>query len=109
MNPRGFAPPVPGMTNTNGMSAGAVDPMTMTAVMMGNRQPDGPSSVGDKMQQVVQLLREVAQADPRLSMLVGGALQMLMEGPPMNQQGSGGGAPGASVPPAPSMPVGGPS
>ena len=94
-DPRGFAPPIPGVTKTEGVaSPEALDPMGRLSMAMG-RAPQAPSSIGDKMAQVVQLLREIAQSDPRLAMLTGGALKALTEGPPMG-------------PPPPSMPMGGP-
>lgn len=105
--PLGFAPPIPGMTGGEGTAPGQADPMQMVAMMLG-MSPAGKDTTTEKMSKVVQLLREVAKEDPRISSLVTDALKLLVEGPgqgqPAQQQTQGGPMPQ----PGGSMPVGGP-
>ncbi len=68
------------------------------------------------MAQVVQLLREVSQSDPRLSMITSEALRVLIEGgqsripPPPPMAGPGGPGPMGAMPVGrnPATPIGGP-
>lgn len=118
-NPSGFAPVVPNVTNTSGMSPdimnsagppGEPGSMEMLAKMMGSKpEMKGQATVGDKMMQAIQILREVAQSDPRLAMLVGTALQSLIQGPNMGAAAPGASGQSPAVPGAsPSTPTGGP-
>lgn len=92
--PAGMAPPIPGITESSGVSPGGMGPMQMLAMMMGKQaQPD---SAVEKMATVVQLLREIGRSDPRLGMLAAEALKSLTEGPsgtPGTPQPSGVGGP----------------
>jgi hypothetical protein len=119
ITPSGFAPVVPNVTNTEGMPPDAVNAagppgspgsMEMLAKMMGSKPGmQGQATVGDKMMQAIQILREVAQSDPRLAMLVGTALQSLIQGPNMAGQAPGASGQAPAVPGAsPSTPTGGP-
>jgi len=123
--PLGYAPPIPGVSRTEGMppgmpptglqngnsdpdidggagipgsgSPGGLDPMTMLALALGTRPQGTQMGSGDKMAQVVQLLREVAESDPRIGSIASGALQVLIQGPPG----------GAAPPGQPPIPPGG--
>lgn len=95
MSPVGFTPPVPGMTKTEGVSPAGASPMSLLSMLMGNR-PQGDQTAGDKMAQVVQLLREVAKTDPKIGMVAGEALRVLIEGPSALA--------GTSGPPGPTAP-----
>ena len=75
---RGFAPPIPGVSQTSGESPSSLGPMEMIATMMGMRQK--PEATGDKLAQVIQLLREIAKEDPRIGLLTSEAMRVLMEG-----------------------------
>lgn len=78
--PAGFAPPIPGVTESDGVGSAGMGPMQMLAMMMGRQaQPDAAT---EKMAQVVQLLREIGKSDPRLGMMATEALKVLVEGPP---------------------------
>ena len=97
----GFAPPVPGLTASQGVTPGTASPMSMLAMLLGQKSPP-PDTTQEKMSQVVQLLREVAKSDPRIGMIASEALRVLIEGPP--------GRLGASQPPGAGGPtMGGPS
>src|SRR3990167_6801828 len=99
--PVGFAPPVPGLTASQGVTPDSASPMSMLAMMLGQKSPP-PDTTQEKMSQIVQLLREVSKSDPRIGMIASEALRVLLEGPP--------GRSGASQPPGPGGPmVGGPS
>ena len=78
--PAGFTPPVPGLTESSGVTPDTMGPMGMLAMMMG-KSPQ-PDATQDKMAQVVQLLREIAKSDPRAGMIASDALRVLIEGPP---------------------------
>ena len=111
-NPAGFAPTIPGVTSTASPPPGEMSPDTILAMMMGMR-PQAESASPDKMAQVVQLLREISKQDPRLGMIAGEALRVLIDGP---RPGSGGPGPMSGGPAgapntfgsAPSLPIGGP-
>jgi hypothetical protein len=77
--PVGFAPPIPGVTESAGVGPEGMGPMQMLAMMMG--QQAEPDATTEKMAQVVQLLREIGKTDPRLGMLATDALRVLVEGP----------------------------
>ena len=104
----GGPPPMPGgppgMPPTPG--AGGTDPLTMLAMAMGTRPPTPGAGTqmgtGDKMAEVIQLLRRIMDEDPRVKPLAAGALQMLVQGPPPSS-----GAPPGSGPMLP--PGGGPA
>lgn len=101
-----MAPAIPGLTEGNGTSPGAISPMQMVAMMMGMR-PSQPDSTTEKMATIVQLLREVSKEDPRLSALTSDALNLLLEGP----SGGGSGSPTTSAGPGmpgSMLPMGGP-
>ena len=88
--PVGFAPPVPGLTASQGVTPNSASPMSMLAMMLGQKSPP-PDTTQEKMSQIVQMLREVSKSDPRIGMIASEALRVLLEGPP--------GGPGASQPP----------
>lgn len=96
-SPLGAAPVVPGLTQTNGISPDAMDPLQMIALLMGLR-PEPETSAADKIEQVIRLLREVAREDPRIGFLANDALRLLVEGPALMR-----GSPGWTPP----TPVGG--
>ena len=104
LEPRGFAPVIPGFTRTEGPEPPG-DPMAMLSVLLGLGKKEG--QVEDKMARVVQLLREIAQEDPRIAPIAGDALRALIEGPPPFLRGSGS-AQGPAGPTVPSAPLGGP-
>jgi len=104
--PAGFAPAVPGFTSGAGPLPGKPSPDAMLAMLMG-RNPPQAQSTGDKMSQVVQLLREIGQQDPRLAFLTGDVLNRLISGPQIMQQSSTGGGPQIQGGPT-TIPVGGP-
>ena len=113
-SPAGFAPVIPGVTSTATPPPNGMSPDTLIAMMMGMR-PQGGNASPDKMAQVVQLLREISKQDPRLGMIAGEALRVLIDGP---QPGPGGPSPMMSGGPAgaplgmpgqaPGLPIGGP-
>lgn len=96
--PMGMAPPIPGVTGTQGVSPSDAGPKDMLSMVLG-MQPGLQMGATDKMAQVVQLLREIAKDDPRQGMFASQALEMLTSGPP---PGGPGKPPGAMPPPMPS-------
>lgn len=114
LDPRMSAPPIPGVTRTEGTLPGeGMDAVTRLATLMGLRGvSQKPSSSPEKMAQVVQLLREIAKEDPRLAEMAGGALRALIEGPSAGQAVRPIGGPGevaGLMPPRPAVaPLGGP-
>lgn len=104
LEPRGFAPVIPGLTRTEGPEPPG-DPLDLLSVLLGMGKKDGV--VEDKMAQVVQLLREIAREDPRIAPIAGDALRALLEGPPPFLRGPGG-AQGPAGLMAASAPMGGP-
>ena len=99
MPTQGFAPAVPGVTSTNGLSPSSVSPMQMVAMMMGQR-PQGEDSTTEKMSKIIQLLREVSKDDPRVAMLANDALRLLVEGPQSGPGNMGGASPSPGPMPA---------
>jgi len=100
---QGPPPVVPGVTGTQGIAPGGLDPMQMVAMMMG-MAPGKKDTTIDKMAKVVQLLREVSKEDPRIALLANDALKLLVEGPQSGPP-TAGGSPGRAVSP---IPMGGP-
>lgn len=103
--PGGVAPPIPGLTETSGVSPDSISPMTLMAMMMG-LNPGKEDTVGQKIEQVIRLLRELGQGDPKMAPLAMDALRALTEGlpqvqapsgPPVPNRGSVGGGPGGMV------------
>ena len=104
---QGFPPVIPGLTSGEGTSPGAMDPMQMVAMMMGQNPPQNGSST-EKMSQVIQLLREIAKEDPRIGLLANDALRLLVEGPQSGPQAMPAPPSGAGPMPGGSIPMGGP-
>lgn len=102
--PVGFAPPIPGTTETNGLSPDMLSPMAM--MMMAAGMDTGKDTTGKKMETVIKLMREIQQSDPRMAPLLSDALRLLIEGPSQGQ-GPPGAGPGMGMPPGVS-PSGGP-
>lgn len=102
--PKGFAPVIPGLTRTEGPESSG-DVFDMLSMLLGKGQKE--PAVTDKMAQVVQLLREIAQEDPRIAPIAGDALRALIEGPPPFLRGSVAGQ-GPAGPAVSSVPMGGP-
>lgn len=102
--PLAFAPPVPGLTQTNGVSPDMLSPMAMMSMMMGQNIGKEDSTT-QKIETVIRLLREVGQSDPRMAAITGEALQMLVQGPSNANMSSTSPTMGAS---AAGVPSGGP-
>ena len=80
-----------------------VSPMAMMMMMKGMNP--GKDTTASKIEEVIRLLREIGQEDPRIAPLTADALRLLIEGPPGPgpvPQGPGQG------PGGPPMPAGGP-
>ena len=101
-SPMGAAPPIPGITATEGMSPDMISPMALMMMMKGMNP--GEDTTARKIEQVISLLREIAEEDPRIAPLTSDALRLLTEGPNPGQ------GPQASPAPMPNqpMPAGGP-
>lgn len=104
LGPTGFAPPIPGVTNGNGMSPDNLSNMAMLSMMMGMK-PEKEDTAGQMIEQVIQLLRKAGNTDPRLAPLTMDLLQRLTEGP-SSGSGAPGGAAGMGASP---VPAGGPT
>ena len=82
-----FAPSIPGMSSDSSMPPAPGEsplsgggPLSALAALLGGRPKQGTNTTGDKMAQVVQLLREISREDPRIGALTSEALRVLIEG-----------------------------
>ena|SRR3990167_3312030 len=101
-SPSPFAPPIPGVSETDGMSPDMLSPMAM--MMMATGMDSGKDTTARKMEEVIRLLKEIGQSDPRIGTLTADALKLLIEGPSAT---AGQGGPPGMPPPAPAGGPGG--
>lgn len=101
LNPVGFAPSVPGVSQTNGTAPDSLSGMALMSMMMGLK-PEQEDSSGKLIEQVIQLLRKAGQQDPRMAPLTIDALRLLTEGPPGGSAPMGGSTVGMGSAPVPS-------
>ena len=104
LGPVGFAPSIPGVSQTSGTAPDSLSSMALMSMMMGLK-PQQEDSSGKLIEQIIALLRQAGSQDPRLAPLTTDALRLLTEGPPGGSGPMGGAAGMGSVP----VPSGGPT